>query len=125
VLDFLDGEEFAFLSLEGGVADHACGTAHDGQGLVTCHLEVFQQHDGDEVSDMEGVGGGIDTHVSRGHFFIELLFGARHDIVDHAAPFEFLDEIGVHLYIIYNVSFILKEVLLFRAAPLFDVIVPD
>ena len=30
VLDFLDGKEFAFLGLEGGVSDHARGTADDG-----------------------------------------------------------------------------------------------
>ncbi len=101
VLNFLDGEEFAFLGLEGGVADHARGAADDSEGLVTRHLEVFEEHDGDEVTDMQGVGRGVDADVGRCHFFIELLFGAGHDVVDHAAPFEFLNEVCVHLYNIY------------------------
>ena len=29
------------------------------------HLEVFEEHDGDEVADMQRVGGGVDTHVGR------------------------------------------------------------
>ena len=62
---------------------------------------MFQQHDGDEVTNVKGVGRGVDAHVGRSHFFIELLFGARHDVMDHAAPFEFLNEVCVHLYNIY------------------------
>ncbi len=89
VLDFLHGEEFALGGLEGGVTYHAGGAAHDGQGLVARHLEVFEKHDGDKVADMQRVGGGVDTHVGRSHFFVELFFGAGHDVVNHAAPFEF------------------------------------
>ena len=89
MLNFLNGEEFSFLGFEGGVANHAGGATHNGQGLVACQLEVFQQHDGDEVSDMERVGRRVNTYVSRSDFLFELLFGARHDVMNHTAPFEF------------------------------------
>ncbi len=101
MLNLLDGEEFAFLGFEGGIANHAGGATHDGQRLVACQLEVLEKHDGDEVTDVEGVGCGVDTDIGGGDLFIELFFGAGHDVVDHAAPFEFFNEIGVH--IIYNV----------------------
>ena len=39
---------------------------------------------------------GVDAHVCRGHFFIELFFCARHDVVNHATPLEFLYKICLH-----------------------------
>ncbi len=89
VLNLLGGEQFALGGLEGGVANHAGGAAHDGQGLVARHLEVLQEHDGDEVTDMQRVGRGVDTHVGRGDLFVKLFLGAGHHVVDHATPFQF------------------------------------
>ena len=105
VLYLLDSEELALLRLEGGVANHAGGAAHDGQGLVARHLQVLEKHDADEVTYVERVGGGVDADVGGGDFFAELFLGAGHDVVNHAAPFEFFYEVGVHC-ILYNVLFL-------------------
>ena len=98
MLYFFDREEFALLGLERGVANHAGSTADNGERLVACHLEMLEEHDGDEVSDMQRVGGGVDAHIGRSHFFVELFFGAGHNVVNHAAPVKLLNEVGVHLY---------------------------
>ena len=41
MFDFISGQQFAFGSLEGGVADHACGAAHNSEGFVSCHLQML------------------------------------------------------------------------------------
>ena len=96
VLHFLDSKEFALGSLERGVANHACGTAHNGQGLMPGHLQVLEKHDAHQVSNMERVGGGVDADIGSGYFFVELFFCAGHDVVNHATPFEFLYEVCLH-----------------------------
>ena len=106
VLYLVGGEQFALGGLEGGVANHAGGAADDGQRLVAGHLEVLEQHDGDEVADMEAVGGGVDADVGGGYFFVELLLGAGHDVVNHTAPFKFFYKIGVHVkFKVYSLRF--------------------
>lgn len=62
-------------------------------------LEVPEHHDAAEVSDVQGVGRGVDAEVCCGDFFCELFFGAGHDVLYHAAPFEFLYKVHIVLLI--------------------------
>jgi hypothetical protein len=96
VVDFLGGEKLTFLSLERRVANHTRGTPYKGERFVPSYLEVLEQHDADKVADVEGIGCGVDANISGGYLFGELFLGAWHDVVNHAAPFEFLDKIFVH-----------------------------
>ncbi len=96
MLNLFDSEEFALGSFERGVANHARGTTHKGDGLMACHLEVLEEHNADQVANVEGVGCWVDTDVCRGHLFIELFFCAGHDVVDHASPLEFLYKVCLH-----------------------------
>ena len=86
-------EQVALLRFARGVADHARRTAHEGQRTVAAHLEVLEDHHAHQVADMQRVGRGVDAQVSRRLFFFELFLCSGHDRVDHAAPFEFFDEI--------------------------------
>src|ERR1700761_7481278 len=52
-----------------------------------------EQENGDETSDMEAVGGGVKTDIAGCHFFCQLFFRARHDILYHPSPFEFFDQV--------------------------------
>ena len=79
-------EKLALLALHGGVADHACGAAYKRDGLVTCALEVFEHHDAHKVADVERVSRRVNAEVGCGHFFLKLLVGAGHHLMDHAAP---------------------------------------
>ena len=54
---------------------------------------MLKHHHAHQVANMEAVGGGVDAQVCCGHLFLELLVGARHHLVDHAAPSEFFYEI--------------------------------
>ena len=60
---------------------------------MAAHLEVLEDHHAHQVADMQRVGRGVDAQVSRRLFFFELFLCSGHDRVDHAAPFEFFDEI--------------------------------
>ena len=93
VAEGLNIEELAFLAFHRGVADHAGGAADEGDGLMAAALEVLEYHHANEVADMEGVGGGVDAQVSRGHPFLELVFRAGHHLVNHVAPGKFFYEI--------------------------------
>ena len=45
-------DEFALLRLHLGVANHARGTAHKGDGTVTSALEVLEHHDAHQVTNV-------------------------------------------------------------------------
>ena len=86
-------EQVALLALAAGVSYHACGAAHQCQWLVSAALEVAEHHHSAQMADMETVGSGGDAQISRCKFFFELFFGARHHVVNHAAPFKFFYKI--------------------------------
>ena len=89
-------QQITLLALAAGVANHARGTAQEGDGLMAATLQMAQHHDATEVTDMETVGRRVDAHVGRHLFFLKEFFGAWHHLVYHATPCEFLYEI--HLY---------------------------
>ena len=93
VAEHIFGEEVALGTLARGVANHARGAAHEGEGLVARALEVAEHHHGAEVSDMEGIGGGVDAHVSGNHLLAQQLFSAGHHLVEHTAPCQFFNKV--------------------------------
>ena len=46
-------EQIALLALTAGVANHACGSTHEDDGLVAATLQVAQHHDATEVAYVE------------------------------------------------------------------------
>ena len=60
-------------------------------------LEVFKNHHPHEVTYMQTVGGRVDTQICDGHFFFQLLIGAGHHLMNHAAPSKFVDKIHWYL----------------------------
>ena len=62
-------------------------------------LEMTEHHYTNKVSDMKTVGSRVDTKVCGSHLFLKLLFGAWHYLMDHAAPFEFLNKIEIHIFL--------------------------
>ena len=53
VVEGLLVEKVALCAFHGWVSDHAGRSAYECDGLVSGCLEVFEQHDADEVSDVE------------------------------------------------------------------------
>ena len=89
----LFGQEVAFGTFPRGVADHARCAADEGQRLVAGALEMAENHDGAQVADMERVGCRVEAHIGRNLLFGQQLFRARHELVHHAAPSEFVNKI--------------------------------
>ena len=103
VAQSLFGEEVALSRLTRRVANHTGSTADKGDGFMPATLEVAENHDTHQVSDMQRVGSRVDAHVSRCHFFFELFFRARHHVVNHAAPFEFFYEIHIYCQLLITI----------------------
>jgi len=60
---------------------------------VTAALEVLEYHHAHKVADVQRVGRGVDADVGRAHAFCQIFFGAGGQVVDHAAPAQFFNEI--------------------------------
>ena len=86
-------EEIALLALTRRVTNHTCSTSNEGKGFVATTLEVAKHHHTAEVSDVERIGSGVDAEVSSHLFLLEQFVSARHHLVYHPTPCEFLYEI--------------------------------
>ena len=104
VSEHLFGQQVALGAFARRVANHACGAADEGERLVAGTLEVAQNHDGAEVSDVERVGRRVKAHVSRDLLAGKQFFRARHELVYHAAPSEFVNKIHRFVYYLLSVS---------------------
>ncbi|MFM1944722.1 MAG: hypothetical protein RI897_3704 [Verrucomicrobiota bacterium] len=99
----------SFLGFAAGVTDEAGGAAGDGDGVVAGDLEAAEGEEGDEVTDVEAIGGGVEAAVE-GEGFIGVdgvgglggirgsgACGGRMDfegaIGDESAPLQFLVDI--------------------------------
>ena len=60
---------------------------------MSCLLQVTKHHYTTEVSDMQTVCSGVNTHVCRDCFLLEKFFCSGHHLVNHAPPFKFLYKI--------------------------------
>ena len=56
-------EKVALLGLHRGVADHAGGSADEGDGTMAGVLEVLEHHDADQMTDVQRISRGVDAHV--------------------------------------------------------------
>ena len=86
-------EQVALLALHRRVADHAGGAADQRERLVAAVLEMLQDHHAHQVPDVQGVRRRVDSDVRRLRAFHQFLFRSRHDILDHAAPFQLFNKI--------------------------------
>ncbi len=64
----LRGVELALAGLEAGVAYHAGGAAHQGDGAVPGHLEALEQQQRHQVAQVQAIGGGVETAVQGDRF---------------------------------------------------------
>ena len=60
----------AFGGFEAGVANHAGGTAHQGNRGVACVLEAAQHQHGQQVADVQAVGGGVEAAIEGDAFLV-------------------------------------------------------
>lgn len=58
-------EEITFGGFTGGIADHAGGTAGEGDGVVAGELEAAQEELRHEVADVERIARGIEAAIDR------------------------------------------------------------
>ena len=86
-------QELAFGCFSTGVAYHACCTANERDRTVTRTLQVDQEHYWYKVANVQRVCSGVKSHIAGGLLFAQVLFEARHGVVQHAAPLEFRNEI--------------------------------
>ncbi len=62
-------QEVAFLTLPARVAYHACGSAYEGDGLMTAALQVTKHHHAAKVAYVQTVCRRVYAHISRYLFF--------------------------------------------------------
>ena len=63
VNDILPGEHFAHIRPAGGIADHRCAVANEGDGLIAGHLQALHQAQSHEVPHMQGVRCAVKANV--------------------------------------------------------------
>ena len=90
-------QEVALLRLAAGVANHARCSANEDDGLVATTLQVAQHHDTAEVSYVEGIGCWIGAEVGSHHLLLQEFFRTRHDLCEHASPFQFFNKVLSHI----------------------------
>ena len=86
-------KQVTLLRLAAGVANHTRSTTYQCDGAVTATLEVLQDHNAHQVTDMQRVSRGVDTQICSGHLLGQLLLSSGHNVVDHTTPFEFFYKI--------------------------------
>jgi hypothetical protein len=69
---------------------------------VAAALQVAEHHDATEVSDMQAVGSGVSSQVSRCHAFHQKFFRSWHDLCEHATPFQFFYKIHLSLSLLIS-----------------------
>ena len=90
---FADGferQKLAFGGAAARVADHSGGAAHQHNGAMTGALESRKHQRGQQMADVETVGGGIEADVNRLAWFRQKFVERRAvgHLLDHAALFE-------------------------------------
>lgn len=60
---------------------------------MTCPLEMHESHDLYQVTNMKGICGWVETNITGGDLFLQLLLSPWHHIVDHAPPAQFFNKI--------------------------------
>ena len=92
-------QQVSLLAFARGVTYHARGSTYQDEGLMAAALQVAQHHDATKVAYVERVCRGVSAQIGGDHLFFQQFFGARHDLGQHAAPFQFFYEILCHRYV--------------------------
>jgi len=61
----LGRQQVAFLAFSAGVADHAGGAAHQGDGSMARPLKATQHHQRHQMADVQAVGRRVEANVDR------------------------------------------------------------
>src|ERR1700681_2958179 len=61
-------KQASFLTFSTGVSHHARSSANKCNWLMTRFLQVYQEQNGYQASDMQAVCRRVKTNISRGHF---------------------------------------------------------
>ncbi len=86
-------EQVSFLALSRGVANHSRSSSHECQRFVSGFLQMPEHHYSAKVSYVQAVSRGIDSHIGCNHAFVEKFIGSGHHLMQHTAPFDFVNEI--------------------------------
>jgi hypothetical protein len=62
-------------------------------------LEVAEHHDAAKVTDVQTIGGRVNAKVGGDLSTFEKVFGARHYLREHSAPFDFFEKIS-HFFLV-------------------------
>lgn len=76
-VDGFHSHHFAHIGFAGRITNHCRSATHQRNGLVPGTLHMSHGHNGNVVTDMQRVCGGVKTHVERGGLFqllVEFLF---------------------------------------------------
>ena len=104
VLDGILGQHLTHVGAAGGVTDQGRTVADQGDRFVSALLEMLQDHDADKVADVQGISRRVDADVGGLRTFHKFFLSSRHDVLDHASPFEFLYEI-LHCMLRFYIHF--------------------
>ena len=86
-------QKVPLLAFHRRVADHARSAAHQRDRRMAAALEMLEYHHTDKMPDMQAVRRRVNPDVRRLRPFHQFLFRPRHDILDHAAPFQLFNKI--------------------------------
>ena len=86
-------KQVALLAFTRRVANHACCSANNRQRFVSRPLQMSQHHYSAKMTYVKTVGCGVYAHVCRYHSLVKQFVGARHHLMEHTAPFDFVNEI--------------------------------
>jgi hypothetical protein len=96
VIESFGVEQVALLTFSRWVANHARRTTHKDYGLVAATLQVTEHHDATKMADVETVGCGVGAKICRHHSLVKKFLCSRHDLSEHATPFQFFYKIFYH-----------------------------
>src|SRR5690606_34602288 len=87
------GKQIALCTFSGWITNHSGSAADQGNRAVATLLKMNQRHDLNQVTNVKGVGGRVESDIAGCRSFCQLFLGTGHDIMQHAAPFQLFDEV--------------------------------
>ena len=97
-------EQIAFLRLAAGVANHTRGATNNENRFVPCQLEMLHHHDRHEMPHVKGICRRVNAHVEGRLPFLQKFFSSRHDILEHASPFQFFNKIHIVVFFKFQIN---------------------
>jgi hypothetical protein len=90
--DGLDRGKRTLVHFAGGVADEACPAADERDRTMPMSLEANEQHDDEQIADMETGRGGIEPDVPRDRSAVKQIGDLVGVLMQQAAPPEIVEE---------------------------------